>query len=214
MPGTDLLIAFLAASLLFAFMPGPALMYAAAQTIARGRRAGLMAALGLHIGGYVHVAAAAAGLSALFDAVPSLYIMVKGLGALYLVWLGFRMITSATKPEKSPQKTTPTVTRNAKRALYESITVEILNPKTALFFIAFLPQFVDPSAAFPLWLQFLVLGTVANLLLASADLLCVFFAGIVIDRLRQSNRMARWMEALGGCFLVALGARLALQNDH
>ncbi len=92
MPSSDLMLALFAATVLFAYMPGPALLYAAAQTVARGRKAGLMAAFGLHIGGYLHVGAAAAGLSALFHAVPSMYMIVKVVGAGYLVLLGAKMI--------------------------------------------------------------------------------------------------------------------------
>ena len=213
MPSSDLLLALLAATLLFAYMPGPALLYAAAQTVARGRKAGLMAAFGLHIGGYIHVAAAAAGLSALFHAVPSMYLVVKLVGAGYLVLLGSKMIWRAFKVEKGVVNPMATSHKSGRRAFAESVTVEVLNPKTALFFIAFLPQFVDPAAAYPIWLQFLILGTIVNVILASADLVCVYFAGIIVDRLRQSNRIARVMEGLGGGILVGLGAHLALLRN-
>lgn len=213
MPSSDLMLALFAATLLFAYMPGPALLYAAAQTVARGRKAGLMAAFGLHIGGYLHVVAAAAGLSALFHAVPSLYMIVRVVGAGYLVLLGARMIWRAFKIEKEVLNPIATSQRSGRRAFVESVTVEVLNPKTALFFIAFLPQFVDPSAAFPIWLQFLILGTIVNVILASADLVCVFFAGIIVDKLRQSNRVARIMEGLGGGILVGLGANLAFLRN-
>ena len=91
MPPIELLIAFIATTAVFACIPGPAMLYAAAQTIARGRWSGLMAALGIHIGGYAHVLAAAAGLSILFHAVPALYLIVKLAGAAYLVWLGISL---------------------------------------------------------------------------------------------------------------------------
>ena len=199
--------------MLFAYMPGPALLYAAAQTVARGRKAGLMAAFGLHIGGYFHVGAAAAGLSALFHAVPALYVVVKVVGAVYLIWLGVRMIWRAVGIRKELINPISASTKSGRRAFVESVTVEVLNPKTALFFIAFLPQFVDPSASFPIWLQFLILGTIVNIILASADLVCVYFAGIIVDKLRRSNRVDRIMEGLGGGILVGLGANLALQRS-
>ncbi|TIS09082.1 MAG: LysE family translocator, partial [Mesorhizobium sp.] len=88
MPSTELLIAFFVTTAIFAYIPGPAMLYAAAQTMARGRWSGLTAALGIHLGGYVHVLAAATGLSVLFHAVPPLYMAVKLVGALYLIWLG------------------------------------------------------------------------------------------------------------------------------
>ena len=172
-----------------------------------------MAAFGLHIGGYFHVAAAAAGLAALFHAVPSMYLFVKLIGAGYLVLLGAKMLWRAFAVENEVLNPIAPVQKSERRAFVESITVEVLNPKTALFFIAFLPQFVDPSAAFPIWLQFLILGTIVNVILASADLVCVYFAGIIVDKLRQSNRIARIMEGLGGGILVGLGASLALQRN-
>jgi len=213
MPPADSFLTFLAATLLFAYIPGPALLYAAAQTVAGGRRAGLTAAVGLHLGGYVHVLAAATGLSALFHTVPTLYVVVKLIGAIYLVWLGVCMLKNVlSTPVKAPIKGAP-FAKTRRQVLSESITVEVLNPKTALFFIAFLPQFVDPQASFPIWLQFLILGSVANLLLASADLVCVFFAGIIVDRLRQSTRAAQLLEGLGGSLLIALGLHLFLQRN-
>jgi len=212
MPSTDLLFAFLTATILFAYMPGPALLYTAAQTVARGRKAGLMAAFGLHIGGYLHVGAAAAGLSALFHAVPSLYLFTKTVGAVYLVWLGGKMLWRAITFRKETMNPIPVNQKTGRRAFMESITVEVLNPKTALFFIAFLPQFVDSSADFPVWLQFLILGTTVNIILASADLVCVYFAGIIVDKLRTSNGIARIMEGIGGGILVGLGANLALDR--
>ena len=144
MPSAELLVAFLAATAVFAYMPGPAMLYAAAQTVSRGRWAGLTASLGIHLGGYVHVVAAAAGLSVLFHAVPVLYTVVKLAGAAYLVWLGIRLIRQAGEPVGALPRVGA---RSARRALLESVAVEVLNPKTALFFLAFLPQFADPSAA-------------------------------------------------------------------
>ncbi len=96
MPSTELLIAFVITTGVFAYIPGPAMLYAAAQTLARGRWSGLMATLGIHLGCYVHVLAAAAGLSVLFHAVPVLYLGVKLAGAAYLVWLGISMFRAKT----------------------------------------------------------------------------------------------------------------------
>lgn len=164
MPSTELLIAFFVTTAIFAYIPGPAMLYAAAQTMARGRWSGLTAALGIHLGGYVHVLAAATGLSVLFHAVPPLYMAVKLVGALYLIWLG----VSLFRAKIQGNGTLPAIERkSARRAFFESITVEVLNPKTAIFFMAFLPQFIDASATLPVWLQFVVLGTVVNLMFSS-----------------------------------------------
>ncbi len=193
-----------------AYIPGPAMIYATAQTKARGRQAGLMAALGLHAGGLVHVAAAAAGLSVLFAAVPTLYTLVKLAGAAYLVWLGISMLHAAGHGDTVVPELKP---KTARRAFIESVTVELLNPKTAVFFIAFLSQFVDPAASLPVWAQFLILGQVTNLILSSADLICVALADRVIALLRRSGSAQAWLQRAGGAILVTLGARLAFDRS-
>jgi threonine/homoserine/homoserine lactone efflux protein len=209
MPSVDHLIPFAIATFLFAVFPGPALLYTAAQTLARGRYAGFMAALGIHIGGYAHVMAAALGLSAIFVHVPELYFAVKIAGALYLVWLGIGLIRGGLDADALPQVRS----RSARRALLESILVEILNPKVALFFIAFLPQFVDPAAALPLWLQFLALGVIVNAAFTAADLLTVVLASSVLTGLRRHGLAQRAARMVGGSVLIGLGARLAISRD-
>ena len=210
MPPIEVLIAFFATTAVFAYIPGPAMLYAAAQTMARGRAAGLMASLGIHIGCYVHVFAAAAGLSAVFHAVPTLYVVVKLAGALYLVWLGIRLFR--TKPRTDFEL--PAVEgKSARRAFFESIAVEVLNPKTAIFFMAFLPQFIDSSAGLPVWAQFLVLGTIVNLTFSFADVVCVLLAGTLVTRLKNSGRAQRWMQRAGGTVLVGLGVNVAFQRS-
>ncbi|TKV73361.1 LysE family translocator [Bradyrhizobium elkanii] len=203
----ELYLAFAITTATFALIPGPAMLYAAARTLAGGRRAGLMASLGLHLGGYVHVVAAAAGLALLFHAVPPLFMAMKLAGAAYLVWLGlslFRDRDNAKRPTLAPL--------SVERALAQSIVVEVLNPKTAIFFLAFLPQFVDASAGLPVWVQLLLLGTTVNLTFSAVDIVCVFFASAVMSKLQRSKRSQRVMRRIGGSILVALGARLAFQD--
>lgn len=209
MPSTELLIAFALATAIFAYMPGPAMLYTAAQTLARGKRGGLMAALGIHIGCYVHVLAAVFGLAALMRLVPELYVGLKLAGALYLVWLGVAMIRGA-KGEK------PAVTitaRSPRRAFVDSMLVEILNPKTAVFFVAFLPQFVDPAAGLPVWAQLLVLGTIVNFAFSSADMVVIALSSVAMARLKASRRAQRVAQAIGGTILIGLGARLAMERS-
>src|SRR5918998_5888345 len=133
MPSYELLLAFAAATAIFAYFPGPALLYTAAQTLARGRRAGFMAALGIHVGCYAHVFAAAFGLSAVFRHVPELYAALKIVGALYLVWLGIDMLRSRGLSGEPG----PVAPKSARRAFLESVVVELCNPKVAIFFMAF-----------------------------------------------------------------------------
>ena len=209
MPSGELLAAFFVTTAVFAYIPGPAMLYAAAQTMARGRFAGLMATFGIHLGCYVHVFAAAAGLSVLFHAVPTLYLAVKLIGAAYLIWLGISLFRNKAEPDAA----IPGIqSKSGWRAFFESITVEVLNPKTAIFFVAFLPQFIDASASFPVWVQFVLLGTIVNLMFSSADIVCVLLASAVMTRLKNSGSAQRLMRRAGGALLVGLGVRLAFQQ--
>ena len=178
--------------------------------MAGGRNAGLLGTLGLALGGYLHVIAAAAGLSVVFHAVPPLYAAVKLIGAAYLVWLGIAMIRAKTTAADGA----PVAARKTgKRALLEGIAVETLNPKTAMFFLAFLPQFTDPAAGLPVWAQFMILGSIVNLMFALADVVAVLLAGSVVTRLGRAVRLRRTVQRLGGGTMVALGVRLALHDD-
>jgi threonine/homoserine/homoserine lactone efflux protein len=210
MPSTDILIAFFITTALFAFIPGPAMLYVAARTLAADRRAGLMATLGIHIGCYVHVVAAAAGLSILFHLVPTLYLAVKLAGAAYLIYLGFRMIRAARS--QGPVGEAMPAPKSAGRAFVESMLVEVLNPKTAIFFLAFLPQFIDAAAAFPVWLQFVILGTVVIAMFTVADIACVMAASTITRRLARVSSLQRNLQRAGGAVLVGLGLHVAFQR--
>ncbi len=208
MPSLDHLIPFLLATLVFAVMPGPAILYTAAQTLARGRRGGFLAALGIHIGGFAHVIAAAAGLSAVFKLVPEAYAAVKIAGALYLVWLGIGIIRVKRDRSDLPQVRD----KRARRAFLESVVVEVLNPKVAVFYIAFLPQFVDPAAAAPVWLQFLILGVIVNLAFSAMDVVTILLTSSMLRRVRDSGLGEKLLRWLGGSILIGLGARLAVSE--
>ncbi len=212
MPSAELLLPFFIASVLFAFFPGPALLYTAARTMAGGRRAGLFAAVGIHLGGYVHVMGATLGLSAILRHVPSAYLALKIAGALYLIWLGIQMIRSRTATAEISEETLRTAPKSDRRAFLESFAVEVLNPNAALFFIAFLPQFVDPNAAWPVWLQFLVLGTIVNVMFTMADVITVFVTERVVRAVRSSSVGERIAKTVGGSVLVGLGAHLAFSR--
>src|SRR5690606_31510891 len=185
----------------FAFMPGPAILYMSAQTLAYGHRAGLIAALGVHLGCYVHIAAASVGLAALLHHAPVLYSLIRMAGAVYMLWLGARMIfLSGVKEE------TGAPVRN-RRVLRDSIVVEVLNPKTALFFLTFLPQFIDPHAAIPNWLQFLLLGVIVNGAFSLGDLASVGIASFAAPRISSSSSGA-WVSKVSGSILVGLSAAI------
>ncbi|AXI47342.1 amino acid transporter [Sulfitobacter sp. SK012] len=210
MPSVELLVSFFLATCIFAYMPGPSTLYAAAQTIARGQRAGWFAALGIHIGGYVHVLAAAFGLAILFKAIPALYLALKLGGAAYLIWLGHKMFTSKSELGSTNLKVEVKI---PKKAFWESVTVEVLNPKTAIFYLAFLPQFSDPNAGFPIWIQLLILGTIVNIVFSSADALCVILADRVTSFFKNSGTANRIAQRAGGGILIALGLNVALNRQ-
>ncbi|NTG51345.1 LysE family translocator [Agrobacterium rhizogenes] len=195
---------FAFATLVFACMPGPAILYMTAQTLAHGRRAGLMAALGVHLGCYVHIAAAAIGLAALLDQAPAVYAIMKLAGAAYLVWLGVTMLLGRHQSSSETADRKPAVLR-------DSMVVEILNPKTALFFLTFLPQFVDPTAAIPIWMQFLGLGTVVNIIFSAADVAAVGLASLTLGRFADGS-LGRLMPRTCGSILIVLGVTLVQRH--
>ena len=210
MPSPEILLAFFVATAVFSYVPGPSTLYAAAQTVARGRRAGWLAALGIHLGGYVHVIAAALGLAVLFTTVPVLYAALKFAGAAYLVWLGLNLLLSK---EALPPPSRETEASSPRLAFWQSVTVEVLNPKTAIFYLAFLPQFTDLSATLPMWGQLLILGTVVNIMFSSADVLCVLLAHRATRMFKESRTGTAITRRLGGGALVALGVGLATDRQ-
>lgn len=210
MPSWETLAAFALAVAVFAYMPGPATLYTAAQTLARGRRAGFLATLGLHVGGYFHVLAVTLGLSALLAHVPAAYLAVKLAGACYLIWLGIALIRGEggkVRPLENGRK-------SDRRAFLDSVAVEILNPKAALFFLAFLPQFADPAGAWPVPAQLFVLGFVTLLAFASADLVTVVLASVIMEKAGNAQALTRVLRRAGGAVLIGLGARLVLESER
>ena len=198
------LIAFIAAALVLAITPGPGIAYVVARTVAGGRSEGLASCLGTGVGGFLHVLAAALGLSMLVAQSALAFSLVKYIGAAYLVYLGIRMLMrKATLPGSEVIES-----RGARRAFLEGIVVEALNVKTALFFLAFLPQFVTPGE--PLGPQLVMLGSVCVALNTLVDVVAVFGA----DRLLASNAAraarARLLTRVSGVTMIGLGAVLAL----
>ena len=177
---------FLAAGLLVAVTPGPGIFYVAARTLAGGRGEGIASSIGLGLGGLVHVIGGAIGISALVMASAEAFTMVKVLGAVYLVWLGL-------KAWREARVSLPTNARrtSACQAFREGIIVEALNPKTAAFFLAFIPQFVDASQ--PVAAQFVVLGLISVALNTTADIVVTYAAATA--RAGLENRPSLIMRA-------------------
>ena len=196
-------IAFLVAATVLAITPGPGIVYVVARTVAGGRAQGLASCIGTGIGGMLHVLAAAVGLSLLVAKSAFAFSLVKYLGAAYLVYLGVRMLTRKQQDAGVQSVSAP----DACRALVEGIVVEALNVKTALFFLAFLPQFVAPGE--PLVPQLVLLGSICVALNTLVDVIAVLAA----HRLLQSGAMhaarARLMTRVSGATMIGLGVFLA-----
>lgn len=209
MPGLELLLPFLITAVLLSITPGPGLLYMAAQTVGRGRGAGLWSAAGTHLASYLHILAAAFGLSLVLQTVPLAFATIKIAGAAYLFWIGARFVLSGR--DGSARSATGSA-RQKRSALKDGFLVELTNPKSALFFLAFLPPFTDPEAAYAIWVQILLLGVLANAVFSLAEVGSVIFADKVALRLRRSNTAALWMRRLAGSIMVALGFRLLLSE--
>ena len=200
MPDTPHLLAFTLAALTLAAIPGPGMLYVLARSLGGGREVGLRSSLGTGLGGGFHVVAAAAGISAIVAASATAFTVVKLLGAAYLIWLGVRTLMSATAPP-------PLVAAGAAtdaRAFRQGVLTEALNPKTALFFVTFLPQFCQPENG-PIALQIAVLGLVSVAFNTAADVVIAFAAGPLGRRLKENARWWRRQRRATGGVLIGLG---------
>jgi threonine/homoserine/homoserine lactone efflux protein len=199
--GLQTFLLFLAAALLVAITPGPGIFYIVARTLAGGRKEGLASSMGLGLGGLVHVFGGALGVSALIMASAEAFTVLKIAGAAYLIWLGLKTWREARIVEPSEVRTT-----GVRRALREGVVVEALNPKTAAFFLAFLPQFVDPSANVAA--QFVVLGLISVVLNTSVDLIVTHWAARARDGLAKRPSFITRTRQLSGAVMCGLGATL------
>ena len=209
MPEPSTLAVFVLAAVALLVTPGPAVLYIVARSVEQGRWAGLVSALGVHVGTLVHVAAAALGLSALLVSSALAFDIVKYLGALYLMYLGIRrLLTSDAAAAASAA-----APRSLRRLFAQGIVVNILNPKTALFFLAFLPQFADPSRG-QLGLQILGLGLMFVALGVVSDGLYAVLAGTAGGWLKQGGRFLRVERYVTGGVFVGLGLTAAFAGSQ
>jgi threonine/homoserine/homoserine lactone efflux protein len=208
MPGSSSLLLFVSTALVLLAIPGPAVLYVTSRSIGQGRSAGFVSALGIGVGTLVHAAAAAVGLSALLMSSAIAFSAVKYLGAGYLIYLGVQKLRreeSLAPSEEAPRT-------KLSRVFGQGIVVNILNPKTALFFFAFLPQFVDASRGH-VALQILVLGTLFAAMGITSDSLWALFAGTVAHRLNRNSRWNRTQRYVSGGMLISLGVATALAGS-
>jgi threonine/homoserine/homoserine lactone efflux protein len=197
---------FLAAAVVLAITPGPGIFYVLARTLAGGRREGIQSALGTFFGGLFHVVAAALGVSAVLAASAVAFHTVKYAGAAYLVWLGIRMIR--TRHAEMPADAAV----SSLGSFRQGILTEALNPKTALFFLSFIPQFISAGRGH-VFLQFIVLGAVSVLLNTVADLVVVFMAAPLERKLKSNARFRRRQRVASGLGMIGLGAYVALADS-
>jgi RhtB (resistance to homoserine/threonine) family protein len=196
---------FLAAGILLNLTPGPDTVYILGRSIAQGREAGVASALGISLGSIFHTCAAALGLSAILATSALAFSTIKLMGGAYLIFLGVKMILDRRKQLSLPSNFRR---RTTVAAFRQGILTNILNPKVALFFLAFLPQFIDPAsnakvpAFILLGLTFVTTGTIWCLILA-------WFASVFSERLRANETISQWLNRTAGALFVFLGVRLA-----
>jgi threonine/homoserine/homoserine lactone efflux protein len=200
------LLAFLVAAIVLAITPGPGLAYVVARTAAGGRAEGLASCFGTAVGGMAHVLAAATGLSLIVARSAEAFTVVKYAGAIYLVYLGARLLLQKDGTTDAPGLRA----QGPRRALLEGVAVEALNVKTALFFLAFLPQFVRASE--PVALQLVLLGTICVTLNTLVDVAAVLFSARLLASRTARAARARLLRRASGATMVVLGAVVALSG--
>jgi len=199
------IVLFFTAATLLAIAPGPGMLYVLARCLAGGKREGVLSAFGTFLGGMVHVIAAALGVSIILARSAIAFATVKYVGAAYLCVLGVRMILDARKDNADA---VPKDLRPFRNPLWQGIATEVLNPKTALFFLSFIPQFVIRSNGH-VFLQFVTLGTISVMMNTTADLVVIALAGPLGERIRSSATFRRRQRTVTGAIMIGLGTYLA-----
>jgi threonine/homoserine/homoserine lactone efflux protein len=197
-------LAFCATETVLCFIPGPAVLFVLSMTLARGARAGLAGAVGILAANVGYFALSATGIAAVILASHELFMALKWAGAAYLVWMGLGMLFSRSRPLPPPSP------RLVRRTFLRGLVVQGANPKALVFFVALLPQFIDPNASVPL--QILVLGISSTVL--ELGVLTLYVVTAARAREMVGSGFAARLERIGGVFLVAAGARLALVRSH
>jgi threonine/homoserine/homoserine lactone efflux protein len=205
MPDLTLWGLFIIASVVLLVTPGPAVLYIVARSVEQGRAAGLVSVLGIHLGTVVHIIAAAIGLSALIVSSALAFSIVKYVGVAYLIWIGIRTLLA-----KDPDPDAPAVPAEPLRRVFrDGFVVNLFNPKTAIFFLAFLPQFVDPARGALHW-QILVLGLTFMVLGMMSDGVFALLAGAAGDFLRRNRRFLKLQRWFAGTSFIGLGVTAAM----
>jgi len=202
---------FLTAAVLLAIAPGPGMLYVLARSLAGGKREGVLSAFGTFLGGMVHVFAAALGISIILARSAAVFATVKYVGAAYLCFLGVRMILDARREGGNGGLETEAV-KPARNPLWQGVATEVLNPKMALFFLSFIPQFVARGEGH-VFLQFVTLGTISVALNTTADLIVIAMAGPLGEKIRASATFRRRQRSVTGTIMIGLGTYLATSES-
>jgi threonine/homoserine/homoserine lactone efflux protein len=210
---------FLTAAVLLAIAPGPGMLYVLARSLAGGKREGVLSAFGTFLGGTVHVFAAALGVSVILAKSAAAFATVKYVGAAYLCFLGVRMILDARKGDarnddagQGNGEVAVSAMMPSRNPLWQGVATEVLNPKTALFFLSFIPQFVVRANGH-VFLQFVTLGTISVVLNTTADLIVIALAGPLGDKIRSSATFRRRQRTATGAIMIGLGTYLAVSES-
>lgn len=201
---------FLTATIILSITPGPAILYTLARSLNGGKSEGILSALGLFVGGLFHVFAATIGISSLLMNSAIAFTIVKYAGAAYLIYLGCQTLLNRVPVSIDPDAAVATQPRG--NAFYQGVITEALNPKTALFFLAFIPQFINVANG-NVFMQFLVLGVITDLFNLTVDLVVVLLAEPIGKKLRHSYRARRSQQLTSGFVLIGLGTYVAI-TDH
>jgi len=201
---------FLTASLFLAAAPGPGMLYVLSRTLAGGKREGILSSLGTFFGGMVHVVAAAAGVSVVLATSAIAFSIVKFAGAAYLIYLGIRMVLGAEKDLASGE-TSFGATKGS--PFLQGIVTEVLNPKTALFFLSFIPQFVDRHGGH-VFASFVILGLISVILNTTGDLVAVMLAAPLKQLFTRSRKAQTTQRRASGAAMIALGAYVGLSDSR
>lgn len=215
MPDTPQLLMFIAAGWLLNLTPGPDVLYIVSSALKSGVRAGLVAALGIVSGCFVHVFAAALGVGALLATSATAFSVLKWLGAAYLVWMGVRLLLSrsgASRIDLPAQALPERALAELRRIYLRGFLTNVLNPKVALFFLAFVPQFIAPDTPDKVT-AFLLLGLLFNLNSLPINFGYAWLAGWAARRVQAVQRTLNWLDRLAGAMFIGFGLRLALSDN-
>lgn len=205
----DSYLLFVFASIILCIVPGPDMIFLLSRTLAQGKKAGIAAAIGINVGAYLHLFAAVLGISAILASSAYAFTIIKWLGAAYLVYIGIKILVSKQGTviidERDIKK------QNLRKIYWQGFLSDALNPKVAIFFLAFLPQFVSPASE-NRTSQILFLGITVNVIAIIINLVLVYFSSTLTSRLRENTAISRWLNKIMGSIFILLGLRLASEK--